>query len=260
MICLQHPRDFRAVQSLPFCYLCAQTFAAGDDKNRDHVPPKTVFAKKDRIPLILPTHTACNGQYKLIDEKMGQVIGLKRGYIPSDPKNRHLKYRTFQGGRFTAVVNVDIHGAVWRWIVGFHAALYREPLSMPVRGSLVLPFPSARNHPTDMKIDPVRPQHAMFVRLIKESRRRGKVDRIVTNAGTMTYECAWIRMDGGGSWICMFALDVYAWKDLGDPRLGERGCAGFYVAPSSLPPTNAAIAAEPLLILPAGDVLDPFGT
>src|SRR5271165_6937203 len=45
---------------LPFCYLCGRDFVAGDSRNRDYVPPQSIFAPADREPLWLPAHTACN--------------------------------------------------------------------------------------------------------------------------------------------------------------------------------------------------------
>jgi hypothetical protein len=121
-------RDFRAVQNLPFCYLCGQSFAPDDRINRDHVSPKSIFAGPDRSPLLLATHQHCNSAQKLTDEKVGQLIALKRGYMPSPPENRRLKFGRPMLVGLTAVTNLDVDEAVWRWIRGFHAALYREPL------------------------------------------------------------------------------------------------------------------------------------
>ena len=58
-------------QKLPpgtFCYLCGNPIADGEEWNRDHVPPRRLFAKRVRqqhSPQLdsLPTHTACNTAY-----------------------------------------------------------------------------------------------------------------------------------------------------------------------------------------------------
>ncbi|MFZ0847119.1 MAG: hypothetical protein WAM62_15140, partial [Pseudolabrys sp.] len=74
MISLTTQKDFRAVQTLPFCYLCGNDFVEGDEINRDHVPAQSAIAKRDRDPLVLPTHVRCNGAHQLDDEKIGQLI------------------------------------------------------------------------------------------------------------------------------------------------------------------------------------------
>ena len=79
MVALSSQRDFRSVQNLSFCYLCGKEFVAGDDINRDHIPPQNAFAEKDREPLWLPTHKKCNSAYELTDEKIGQLIARKYG-------------------------------------------------------------------------------------------------------------------------------------------------------------------------------------
>jgi hypothetical protein len=95
MTALLTQQDFRRAQTLPFCYLCGIAFEPADARNRDHVPPTSVFDKKDRdVPLVLPTHPNCNAQRKLSDERIAQVIALKRGHAPSQRRNRHLRFRT----------------------------------------------------------------------------------------------------------------------------------------------------------------------
>src|SRR5260221_7199991 len=127
MVALLQQSDFRSVQNLPFCYLCGQPFVAGDSQNRDHVPPECIFASCDREPLWLPAHTACNKSFSVIDEKIGQLIALRYGKVPRDRKRRKLRFALSPQRALGAVVNLDIDAAVWRWIAGFHAALYREP-------------------------------------------------------------------------------------------------------------------------------------
>jgi hypothetical protein len=85
-------RGFRAVQNLPFCHLCGQSFSPNDRINRDQVPPECIFARPDRSPLLLATHQGCNSAQKLTAEKIEQPIALKWGYMPSFPENRRLKF------------------------------------------------------------------------------------------------------------------------------------------------------------------------
>jgi len=258
MVSLLNQSDFRSVQDLPFCYLCGQLFVAGDSQNRDHVPPECVFAQPDREPLWLPAHTACNKSYSVLDEKIGQLIALRYGKVPRQRKHRKLRFALSPQRAVGAVVNLDIDAAVWRWIAGFHAALYREP-GIGIAGSLVTPFPKARFHDGRAVLQPLRVQHPLFVQTIKANRLRGNLDRIVSNKGKLTYECVWQQADNGGPWMCIFALDIYDWKDLGrSPGLPARGCAGFYLMPAQTIPANAARAVTSSIIIPTSDRLDAF--
>jgi hypothetical protein len=124
IVSLTDQKSLRALQNLPFCYLCCRNFEAGDRTDLDHVPPESALAREDRQPLLLKTHVACNRRYSKTDQKIGQLIGLQLGRLPSDPKNRVLKlYRSNQIGA-TALSNLDSDGAIWRWVSGF------KPLSI----------------------------------------------------------------------------------------------------------------------------------
>ena len=256
MVALSTNRDFRAVQKLPFCYLCGEEFRSEDIINRDHIPPQNSFAVCDRTPsLWLPTHEHCNSAHKMIDEKIGQIISLKWGYVPSDPKNRRLRFTIFNKD-LTAVNNVNIDGALSRWIRGFHAALYNQFLAETPLRALVTPFPRTQNGSVEM--DKLRPQHLKFVSTIKLNRAKRNVDRILSNNGKCIYECVWHQDDDKSTWLCIFALNVYDWKDLGETGVEpSRGCAGAYTLAAT--PSNATRAVESPIALPNLEPLDPFG-
>jgi len=63
------------------------------------------------------------------------------------------------------------------------------------------------------------PQHLNFVQTIKTNRAKNNLDRICCNKGKLTYECVWAQADNDGPWLCIFALDIYDWKDLGRTRV-----------------------------------------
>jgi hypothetical protein len=251
-------REYRAVQNLPFCYLCGKTFTPADLKNRDHVPPQCIFLAVDREPLLLPTHTACNSGETEADEKIGQLIALRYGKAPT--RHKRLDIAFLRNGH-SALMNLDVDAAVWRWVRGCHAALYGEPLAgrflVDIKGALVTPFPRA---PKDTaQVEQIRPQHAAFVRAIKLNRIKRNLDRVVTNKGRFTYECVWGQSDSGGPWMCFFAINVYDWKDLGNTGQHlARGCAGFYICCSQKAPANASKAVSSPIIIPNYDPLDPF--
>jgi hypothetical protein len=259
VIGLTTQQHFREVKELPFCYLCSKRFTEANDRNDDHVPPKALFDKNDREPLILCTHKDCNNARKLTDERMGQLIGLIRGYAPSDPRDRHLKFRLFDGASSAAVTNVDVDNEVWRWVHGFHAALYGVPL-VNSRGTLGTPLIKATTSSDGLKFTPLYEQHKRFVETTKANRFRQNLDRIECNKGKLVYECVWARAQNEGRpWIGVFALDVDGWKAMGDPRFPRRGCAGAYMLPDGGVPEGAARDNPSPVLLPNLDPLDPFG-
>lgn len=259
MVVLDSQRLLRTVQRLPFCYLCGTPFKEGDDCDRDHVPPETIFLPEDREPLILRTHRVCNGSYNKVDELIGQLIALRYGKVPPR-RNRHLRIQVSPDLERGAVTNINIDQAVWRWVAGFHAALYKESLFHSSMRSLVVPFPKGQNRNGKVIIDPLLPQHPFFVEQIKTNRACNNLDRVVSNKGKMRYECFWMQVDGNGSWMCIFALDIYDWKDLGrTPGHPARGCAGCYVTMSREVPAKAARAKQSPIKVPNSDPLDPFG-
>lgn len=261
MVDLITQKERRKVRDLAFCYLCGLEFAPQDDVNYDHVPPQSAFKVEDRDPLKLPTHKKCNHENHIVDEKVGQLIALRRRDLERPPTN--LRFRKTNIG--TALWNLDVDAAVWRWISGFHAALYREPLKFARTGlsdppfvrSLVVPFPKASKE--KRRLDPLLPQHLKFVETIKINRFLGNLDRIHCNRGQLRYECTWSRYDGSNSWFCAFALDVSDWKDLGalTPSMA-RGCAGHYMTEDRIHPIHASISRSSGLILPNYDKADPF--
>ncbi len=257
MVMLVTAKDLRSVQSLPFCYLCGEKFAPGDDINRDHVPPQSAFLPRDRQPLWLPTHAKCNHAYHLTDEKIGQLIALRNHKVPTHQKNRKLRFN-----HHGAILEEDlpIKGAIWRWISGFHAALYRAPaVGINKFGAIETPFPLGRAEGNRIVLESVKPQHLRFVETIKLNRLKRNLDVVSANRGKLRYDCVWAQADNNGPWMCAFALDIYDWKDLGAARAQPaRGCAGFYILPSGDVPENATRAMTSSIIIPNYDPLDPF--
>jgi hypothetical protein len=83
-IVLDNQWALRPIQWLPFCYLCGRTVEDGEATNRDHVPPSAIFAVADRnFPLILRTHTTCNGDRSGEDAIIGQLVSVLHGSSPT---------------------------------------------------------------------------------------------------------------------------------------------------------------------------------
>lgn len=226
----------------------------------DHVPPKAAFNSRDRQPTLkLQTHKACNASFSVEDKKVAQLIAMRRWQGPSSQRDAALKFAVYPG--FGAgVMNLDVDQAVWRWIRGFHAALYQRPLLTDHR-SIVTPFPRADMSSGLPKVRPLRPQHALAVRVLKYNRITANLDTVVANNRQLRYECVWAEDDDGGRWFCMFGLDIYDWKDLGShtAEIPARGCAGMYALADFSVPAGATVAKDPAIEIPNLDALDPFG-
>ncbi len=262
MVILETQTNRRAVQTLPFCYLCGGNFVPLDETDRDHLPPKTIFHTDHRDPLILPTHKACNNAHNLTDEMMGQLLAPQSGRIPSDPKDVRLKLKKVGGSPAIDAGDLNIKEAIWRWISGFHAALYREPavrIGIDTFGTLETPFPIGSIVDGKIVMEDIKPQHSKFVEAIKGNRENGNLDKIICNRDKFTYECFWVKSDNDEAWMCIFALNIYDWKDLG-PQSADtaRGCAGLYVLPSGGIPANATREIRDATPVVNNDPLDPF--
>ncbi len=252
------------LMKLPFCYACGRQFTKSDEVDRDHIPPKACFAGEDRNSssvLELPAHKGCNGAHHLDDERVGQLVSLLHGCVPK-PQHRRLKIVQRGDGiaspRRSGITNVDIKAQVRLWVRGFHAALYREPL-LGTAFSITTPFPEARLTAAGPQLVRIKRQHLKFVEIIKLNRAAETFDCLNAWSEKLRYDCVWVRSDQG-PWICVFALDLYGWKRLGDVKgLPARGCAGFYKLPSGNKPASGAAGAA--IIAPALNLepLDPFG-
>jgi hypothetical protein len=234
----------RKVRGLPFCYLCGVAFKPDDLENRDHVPPQSLFASKDRnFPLILRAHKTCNSSQSRTDELSVQLLGLKLGRIPQ-AKNRRLTLRFVRPGlngpRLGVMQDFHVEAAIRRWLRGFHAALYEVPMPTDTLFAIQTPFPSAQIENEQFVLDELRPQHLAFVHAIKRNRLARNFDGIHCNNGKLRYECVWEDSDDGRARFCVFALNLYDWIDLGDVNnFQPRGCAGMYWSPTAATPNSA---------------------
>jgi hypothetical protein len=189
---------------------------------------------------------------------------LRHGRITAR-KNRRLSFRHFQTPdrqQHVAVDNVNILGAIERWIRAFHAALYREPLSPETRFGIETPFAVAVPNPNGgVGVDSGRMrQHRQFVETIKHNRALGVIDQIVANNGKLKYECVWEQASNTRNWLCIFGLDIYNWADLGRTALApKKGCVGFYQYLLSDAPATATKATIVRSTSTNADPLDPFG-
>jgi hypothetical protein len=206
VVILQTQKDLRTVQRLPFCYICGDHLLEDDVTDGDHVPAKAAFNARDREPALkLRTHKRCNANLSVDDKKIGQLIALRRRESPPPRRDQALRFMAKRD--MVAVTNLNIDTAVWRWIRGFHAALYREPL-IGARYSIRTPFPRADDIQGQLMLQPLLVQHRLAVATLKRNRAWLNVDRLETNRGQLRYECVWCLSDDGTTWFCMFGVDI----------------------------------------------------
>lgn len=263
MVSLATQREAREVRDLPFCYICGNIFEEGDSINYDHVPPESIFDKPDRnFPLKLAIHEIqCHRPMNLDDEILGQLVALIHGKQPSE-KNDKLKIDIYQRSDTKKVMasfsQRNLEFLLRRWLSGFHTALYREPLDANTRFAIQTPFPSGTLMNGHFVEDPIKKQHYKFVECIKRNRSVNNLDYIESNNGKLRYECVWNQLSDN-SWACVFALDLYGWKVLGDVNnFQARGCAGLYSLPSGKAPANACLATQLKFTQENFDATDPF--
>lgn len=236
-----------------------------DDIDQDHVPPQAVFDLSDHnFPLKLAAHKAqCHSPVNLDDEVLGQLVSLIHGKR-APARNDKLKIELYQNansGTPLALFNQrDIGFLIRRWLKGFHAALYRNPLPDGTEFVVQSPFPSGTIHHGQLKEDSIRDQHYAFVECIKRNRAVQNLDKVVSNNQKLRYECIWDQLSDK-SWACIFALDLYGWIDLGDVNnFRPRGCAGLYKMPDGNAPVAASRATKLEFKLAASNAADPFAT
>lgn len=249
----------RTIRHIGFCYLCGDSLPSMGcpGRNRDHVPPSSLFLPQDRTPpVILPTHTTCNNSQTSTDEIMGQLISLIHGTPPKPNRLKAAVYATPVIGIPLLAIDHNLHSAIWRWIRGFHAALYATPLPDSAERWIGTPLPALKigESPAGENLS----QHRLVVEQVKRNRAAGRFDEIRCRNRQLRYECTWQESDNGLNWMCFWGLDIYGWKSLGDRRhFHPRGCVGLYVL--AQPPVTATRGTRIHTPYLNSHPLDPFG-
>ena len=253
--------DFRVAQRQTFCYLCAKPFEAHETPNRDHVPPSALFSDNGREPaLILPTHVSCNERHSADDEVISQLVGVLRGR-PIAPHGRKPEFvgGTFSDGSFgIGTLGLDLRRIIFRWVCGFHAALYNQPMG-PSSYMVFPPLPEGRVVGGRVDAVPVPAVIPKLVAELKRNRLTRTFDVVTCRNGRCHYECLWSQADDGRR-ICIWALDLHGWKKLGDLTHFEgRACVGTYRPSDGIIPEAATLGTQLEFSIPTDERLNPFG-
>jgi len=229
--------EFRRRRDPGFCYLCGKAWKKGDLISADHVVPKKAIQPADRTEaFILRVHDQCHSPKKTWDERIVEVLKVLHGTHRPEKRATKLNFVVFKerntGEQLGAVQDFDFNRIILGWLIGFHAALYREPLSHKAQWGYTLPWPTFTNPST---VDPIPPQHVPIVRAILANRKTRNLDSVFAWNKKLRYECVWTNMQGRDT--CLFALDLYSWSRLSS-KTGQpaRSCVGFYHPTGGLPP------------------------
>lgn len=257
---IESQSQLRESQRIEFCYLCGHPLELAPC-NRDHVPPKRMFAVEDRLnPLVLPTHERCNHHWHAADEQTCDLFSLFNGREFGGRNQPSLQVVSLKEGEgdtpYLATSSLNLIVVVRRWIHAFHTALYREFLPLDTPMDIGLPFPSS-DTPDFEALSGLRHLHEKISWKLLNHRLMNRVDRIRIYNSKCDYFCVWSKMDSGKS-CCMFALRVHSWENLVDTRLGPKAaCMGLYI-PVAGRPEAASKAVEIELVRPGRPVWNPF--
>jgi hypothetical protein len=243
-----------------FCYLCGRELSTPEPVNRDHCPPKGLFAPADRInfPIILPTHEACNHQWHGVDDLVGILADALHTRKKSQDTNvtKRLEAYALQlnGKGAPAVRNVPLPLVAFRIVRGMHALLYKSFLPLQTRHSTHVPLPAA-NLETGEVEQPLE-QAFVFSGAVRRALLTNTAHQVNAYNRKFRYACVWDHLSNGMP-FCIFAFDIYGFHHLSPPVQNFPKCfVGSYVP--SLVPVNASWASKVEFNLSRGELLDPW--
>lgn len=231
--------------TLPFCYLCGETFGQSENRTKDHVPPRAVFGRDDlqSWPLILDAHERCNTHQSSLDQRTGQLLAPLTGR-PLAGSPQLITLHDFECGDeiagFGLVEGPDFVASIWRWVRGFHAALYREFLPASTHKAICTPFTEADFTGSTPTPRPPILDYVVTTRYLARHHRLGSTDRVFCYNKKCRYLCVWSHTSLGRP-MCVFSLRLYAWSRLGRTAITQsRPCVGYYLANSDRAPSAAS--------------------
>jgi len=251
----------RVRESIDFCYFCGKSLSEVDETDRDHVVPKNMFAKADRInPLILDSCRRCNHGWRVADSLLGEIFARHNDRKFDDRNKPKLTVQRFRrksdGHEFDTVSGVNLRSIVQRLVRGFHAALYCEYLPENTMNDISIQFPAFDIESQEI-LEGLHPIHLPVASRLRVDRLAKSVDSIDVYNGKCQYICSWDRMDNGVS-CCIFALRLYEWEKMADRLLAPNACCVGLYAPPSGRPKGAARSSGLISPIRSCPTLSPF--
>lgn len=243
-----------------FCYLCGEELEGSRLINRDHCPPKGLFAPRDRenFPIILRTHEECNSHWKEADELIGIVTDAlhTRDKSQDHAYTRRLRAEAVRIGKDLAasVSNLPLAPMAARIVRGLHALLYKEFLPIDVRSKFHVPLPEVDLGSKRMVLP--LPQTFAFSEVIRKSLVSKTADVVRAYNGQFMYACTWTHLDDGRP-FCIVAFDIYTFHQL-SPSVRDfpKAFIGMYVPGRR--PVGAATATSLEFELSRDELLYPL--
>lgn len=228
--------------------------------NRDHCPPKGLFAKLDRInfPVILPTHHSCNHLWQDKDHLVGILADAlhtrQKSQDTSITKRLEAYLIPFNGIEAPAVSNVPLAEMGFRIVRGMHALLYKAYLPHLPSRNIHVPLPTANAQTGE--IEQPLDQAFVFSESVRRALLTNTADQVMAYNRQFRYACIWDRMENGDP-LCIFAFDIYRFHYLSPAINNFPKCfVGSYVP--DLVPSNASWASDIDFKISRDELLDPW--
>lgn len=243
-----------------FCYLCGEVLDGANPTNRDHCPPKGLFAPRDRenFPIILPTHESCNNSWKEADEMIGIITDALHTKIKSQDSAYTHRLETelvsFGAAHAAAISNLPLAPMAARIVRGMHALLYKEFLPGCTKSKFHIPLPEA--HKASRRLVEPLEQTFTFSGILRKALLSNTADVVRAYNGKFKYACTWERLDNEQD-FCITCFDIYTFHELAPPVANFPKCfVGMYI-PSERP-AGASRASGLDIQLTHEELLDPW--
>jgi hypothetical protein len=219
-----------ACRAVRFCYLCGEPLPARNQQDRklvcrEHVIPKTLLGdppldRVQRWPVKLDVHKGCDKKYKAGTDDLAALLHCINVHPKEQwPKPKHIQrlglslvrvHSLLGGPSLPAFGNAQKPvSAVWMWVRGIHAALYREYLPESAPHTILAPVPGFNASAGPSALRQTVERSAIVRAPVEYGVRTGRADGLSAWGGQVSYECVWfppVDEHCGDVWACFWGL------------------------------------------------------